>query len=110
VQTDVMHPDLFLGESPLLEERRHLEIKMPDGGHAATPGSGPIGKECWQCVNSVRHFDWHDREYLKCDRVTWTPQRETDIKESDAACLFFEGEPSTSALDARTLQDILEGK
>ena len=111
MQTDVMHPDLFVGESPLPEERRHLEMQIPDGGHAATPGSGPIGKTCGDCLNICIYEDWGRRPFLKCDRrIEWTPTPETDINESDAACLFFEGEASTSALDARTLQDILEGK
>jgi hypothetical protein len=103
-----LHPDLFVGMSPILEDRRHLEIKVPDGGHAATPGSGPIGKTCGVCLNVCIHQDCHGRPFMKCDLVNFTPTPETDIRDADEACLFFAGESSTSALDARTLQDILE--
>jgi hypothetical protein len=111
MQADVMHPDLFLGESPILgETRRPLEVQMPDGGHAATPGSGPIGRTCGDCENHFIHYDRAGRGFPKCWLLNPDFSARTDISLDDVACSCFERLFSTSALDARTLEDILEGR
>ena len=107
----VLHPDLFVGESPIVEEvRRPVEVTMPDSRHAATPGSGPIGKTCGECENHFIHRDRAGRGFAKCWLVDPDYTADTDIGLDDPACAFFEEPVSTSALDARTLQDIVEGR
>jgi hypothetical protein len=42
----VLHPDLFVGESPIVELPAPWQ---PDGAHAAQPGTGPDGQTCGAC-------------------------------------------------------------
>lgn len=90
---------MVLPESAL--KARRLSHKR---GHAAPPGTGPVGETCGSC--------WHldrvqmGKTYLKCGRMRahWTGGEATDVRAGDAACHKWEaanGDPTPPNLSAR---------
>lgn len=59
-------------------------------GHAAEPGTGPVGESCGTCKHLTRHR--HAKVYLKCGlmRAAWSHGPKTDIRAGDAACKKWE--------------------
>ncbi len=60
-------------------------------GYAATPGSGPAGKNCKQCEHYFITSMQTAKAYRKCGlmRAAWTHGPGTDIKASAPACAAF---------------------
>lgn len=57
-------------------------------GYAWQPGTGPEGETCGSCKHHVRrHFA---KVYHKCDLVSWTNGRATDILTKSPACKKWE--------------------
>ncbi len=53
-------------------------------GHAAWPGTGPVGEKCMTCNHIVRHR--RSKTYIKCGLTNWTHGPATDIRANDPAC------------------------
>lgn len=79
-------PDLMILPPSALKARR-LSRKH---GHAAVPGTGPIGETCGGCAHLVRKQ--MSKAYLKCRlmRAYWTGGEGTDVRAGDAACRRWE--------------------
>jgi len=56
-------------------------------GHAARPGTGPVGETCGSCAH-YRSKRSNTRSYPKCElaRAKWTSGSGTDIRKGDPAC------------------------
>jgi hypothetical protein len=65
--------------------RRHRADPAP-AGHAAPPGTGPVGETCGSC--GYAHRAEGGRGYLKCGLMGehWTTKRITDVRARDSAC------------------------
>lgn len=61
-------------------------------GHAAPPGSGPVGETCGTCAHCRFREYSAGRRYYKCGRMAahWSADRSTDIRKGDAACRHWE--------------------
>lgn len=72
-------------------ERRALTRKgLKKTGHAAPPGTGPVGETCGSCKHLYRKE--MAKTYLKCElsQATWTGGGGTDIRARDLACSKWE--------------------
>lgn len=69
--------------------------KLKRRGHAATPGTGPVGETCKTCQHYT--FVQMAKRYLKCGlmRHAWTGGPGTDIRAGDPACRYFEKKEPT---------------
>ena len=72
------------------KERRKLRGPVKKRGHAALPGTGPVGETCGTCehLESKRMA----KAYLKCGLMVnyWTGGPGTDVRAKDAACRRWE--------------------
>lgn len=71
---------------------------MKRRGHAAAPGSGPVGKTCRHCTHRVKlHYGNCTR--LKCALMEkkWFNSDNTDISDASPACRLFQPEGSHDA-------------
>lgn len=81
--------DLFGREIPEPPPKPAKRDETPRG-YAATPGTGPIGKQCRDC----KHFRVleYSKRYFKCYliRHCWTSGFKTDIRAKSPACERYE--------------------
>lgn len=79
-------PDLMVLPASALKARR-LSKKH---GHAALPGTGPVGETCAGCAHLVRRQ--MSKAYLKCGlmAVYWTRGEGSDVRAADPACRRWE--------------------
>ena len=84
-------PLMILPSSALAAVRRSKQH-----GHAAMPGSGPVGETCGSCAHLFRNQQ--AKVYLKCDlmRAYWTGGYGTDVRAGDAACRRWASAPVPS--------------
>ncbi len=87
-------PELALPDRALTrKERRKLlygQISTVPKGHAAKPGSGPVGETCRSCKHYTLR-EWAGT-YRKCGlmRAHWTGGGGSDIRARDPACSKWE--------------------
>ena len=77
------------------KERRKLlygQISTVPKGHAAPPGTGPVGETCRSCKNYTLR-KWAGT-YRKCllMKEHWTSGGRTDIRAKDPACKKWEAD------------------
>jgi hypothetical protein len=85
-----MDTDLFgLDRALTPQERQKLKDPVPRG-HAALPGTGPVGETCKTCCHLYRRE--FAKTYLKCGLMKsyWSHGRGSDIRAADAACKRWE--------------------
>ena len=60
-------------------------------GHAAPPGTGPLGETCGTCAHICRR-DIKSRSFYKCSIISskWTHGKKTDILKTDESCAMWE--------------------
>lgn len=60
-------------------------------GHAAPPGTGPLGETCGTCAHICRR-DIGSRSFYKCSVIEskWTHGKKTDILKTDESCAMWE--------------------
>jgi hypothetical protein len=87
--------DFFDPNGPAMtpaERRRllHSPQRPKKSGHAARPGSGPIGQMCGSCRHLARKH--MAKTYLKCALMErhWTGGGGTDVRARDLACTRWE--------------------
>lgn len=61
-------------------------------GHAAPPGSGPVGETCKGCAHKRSMSNGGSKHWIKCElrRASWTGGEGTDILASSPACSKFQ--------------------
>lgn len=75
--------DLFAFTPEQLARQKKL-ASLKRRGHAAQPGTGPVGETCKTCQHyTLRHMSG---TYRKCGLANWTRGPGSDIRASDPAC------------------------
>ena len=85
---DLFHLDRAL--TPEERKRLRTRFRSKKTGHAAPPGTGPLGETCKSCKHLYRHK--MSRTYLKCGlmQAVWTSGYGTDVRAGDPACKKWE--------------------
>jgi len=90
-----VQPDFLGGKdrsaSSMPRVRKGSVIRIAPAGHAAPPGTGPVGEACGGCTYmETLHYR---KTYHKCRARAgdhWKGGRATDVRPMDAACSKFE--------------------
>ncbi len=76
---------MIAGETDLFGK---VPKQWPGNGYAATPGSGPEGMTCGDCVHAAR-LGYHNKKYWKCGIGHISHSDASDIRKSAPACRLF---------------------